>query len=232
MNGQKVWTSWAHHSDLGLLLTRTSAEPRHRNLTMFLVDMRQPGVTVRPLRQMTGGADFNEVFFDEVRISDANRLGEVGAGWSVALTTLSNERAAVGDAGSARTGVFSTARLIEMVRASGRTGDPRVREEFARLYSGIRLAKLTRQRSEDRRRSGQAPGPEMSTAKLAQVRNLQALSAFVSSLLGAKLIADGGEAGTYAWAELVLGVPGARIGGGTDEVQRNIVAERVLELPR
>ena len=232
VDGQKVWTSGAHYSDIGLLLCRTRPEPRYQNLTAFIVDMRAPGVDVRPLRQMTGGAPFNEVFLSGVRIPDHHRVGDVDDGWRVAITTLMNERSNLGGTGTGGAGVLSTARFIETARHLGLTGDTTVRQNLASVYIGLAVARYARLRSEAARRAGQLPGPEMSIAKLSLTNNLQAGSALMARLLGPRLVADTGEWGTYAWAEFALGVPGNRVGGGTDEVQRNIIAERVLGLPR
>jgi alkylation response protein AidB-like acyl-CoA dehydrogenase len=231
VSGQKVWTSGAHFSDVGLLLTRTSSEPRHRNLTAFVVDMRAPGVEVRPLRQMTGGADFNEVFLSDVVIPDAYRLGEVDGGWTVAVATLMHERGAIGGSAGGGSGLFRMERVRSMLQQLGCAEDPEVREAYARLHTGVVAAKEMRARAEAAARKGQL-GAEMSLSKLALTQNLAALAHLVSVALGPKLLADTGEWGTYAWAEFVLGVPGFRLGGGTDEIQRNIVAERVLGLPK
>jgi alkylation response protein AidB-like acyl-CoA dehydrogenase len=230
--GQKVWTSGAHYSDLGLLLARTSDSGRHRNLTAFLVDMHAPGVQVRPLRQMTGGADFNEVFLDGVRVPDENRLGEVDGGWQVALATLMYERGAIGGAAAGGSGLFRLERIISWVREMSRTDDPAVRQAFARVHTGLTAAKAMRARAEAAVQAGNAPGPEMSLSKLALTANLAALSDLVALVLGPRLLADTGEPGTFSWAEFVLGVPGMRLGGGTDEIQRDIIAHRVLGLPR
>jgi alkylation response protein AidB-like acyl-CoA dehydrogenase len=231
VTGQKVWTSSAQFSDLGEIITRTSPEkPKHKGLTMLLVDMRAPGVTVRPLRQMTGGASFNEVFFDDVRVHDSHRLGDVDEGWTVALTTLMNERAAIGAGLGGR--ATSVTRFIELARFLGCADDPLVRQRLADVYVGTHVARYTNQRAMAKIRAGQLPGPEMSIGKLALTQNFQALSDTLAAILGPRLAADTGEWGTYAWSELVLGVPGFRIAGGTDEVMRNIVGERVLGLPK
>jgi alkylation response protein AidB-like acyl-CoA dehydrogenase len=231
VDGQKVWTSGAHYSDLGLLLARTSDAPRHHNLTVFLVDMAAPGVEVRPLRQMTGGTDFNEVFLAGVRIPDEHRLGPVGGGWRVALTTLMYERGAIGGAVGGGSGLFRMDALARWLRERGCSADPHVRQAYARVYSGVTAAKIMRGRAESAVRAGQAPGPEMSLAKLALVANLTALVNVVSMALGPELVVDTGSPEAFAWAELALSVPGMRIGGGTDEIQRNIIARRVLGLP-
>jgi alkylation response protein AidB-like acyl-CoA dehydrogenase len=231
VSGQKVWTSGAHYSDVGLLLTRTSPGPRHGNLTAFMIDMHAPGVEVRPLRQMTGGADFNEVYLDEVRVPDAYRLGEVDGGWKVALATLMAERGAIGGSAGGGSGLFKLQRIVAMLHQLGRSGDPEVRQAYAAVHSGVVAAKQMRARAKAAARAGQA-GAEMSLSKLALTQNLAALAHLVSVALGPKLLADTGEWGTFAWSEFVLGVPGFRLGGGTDEIQRNIIAERVLGLPK
>ena len=230
ITGQKVWTSGAHYSDIGEIIARTDFDmPKHKGLTGFIVDMRAPGVEIRPLRQMTGGASFNEVFFSEVRVRDDHRLGDINNGWNVALTTLMNERAAIG-AGGGGGGMFT--RVIEMVKYYGLEKDPVVRDALADLIIHNKVAGFNNQRAMDKIKSGQMPGPEMSMAKLAGTANMMRMGDFVSMVLGPKLIADSGEWGTYAWNQLILGTPGGRIAGGSDEVMRNIVAERVLGMPK
>ena len=231
ISGQKVWTSGAQVSDLGEIITRTSPDkPKHKGLTMLLVDMKAPGVTVRRLRQMTGGASFNEVFFDEVHVHDSHRLGDVDEGWTVALTTLMNERAAIGGGIGTRATTFT--RFVELARYLGLADDPLVRQRLADSYVNLHVARYTNQRAMAKIRAGQLPGPEMSIAKLSMTQNFQRLTDTLSSMLGPRITADTGEWGTYAWSELVLGVPGMRVAGGTDEVMRNIVGERVLGLPK
>lgn len=234
LNGQKVWTSGAHYADIGEVIARTDASlPKHKGLTGFVVDMHAPGVEVRPLRQLTGGATFNEVFFTDVRVPDSHRLGDVNHGWTVALTTLMNERASIGaGGGGGGMGMASGVRLMEMARHFGLADDPVTRDMLAKLYTNFQVSKFTNQRAVDKIKSGQLPGPEMSIAKLALTNNLRATVAFVSHVLGTRLIADTGEWGTYAWSEFVLGEPGMHIAGGSDEVLRNIVSERVLGLPK
>jgi acyl-CoA dehydrogenase len=231
LNGQKVWTSGAQLSDIGEIICRTDpSAPKHKGLTAFLVDMHAPGVEVRPLRQMTGGASFNEVFFTDVRVPDSHRLGDINNGWTVALTTLMNERASIGAGGSV--GTVNTARLIGLLRHAGRTEDPLARQRLADIYINAKVSSYTSQRALARVKAGQAPGPELSIAKLALTLNTKRVCDLVSAVLGPKLIADGGEWGTYAWSELVLGFPAMRIAGGTDEIMRNIIGERVLGLPK
>ncbi|MEZ5321795.1 MAG: acyl-CoA dehydrogenase family protein [Microthrixaceae bacterium] len=233
VNGQKVWTSNAHHAQIGEIICRTDpAAAKHAGMTGFLVDMDAPGVEVRPLRQMTGGAGFNEVYFDDVRIPDAYRLGEVGAGWSVALTTLMNERASIGSGMGLARGPGPFERLVELVRVSGLDEDRIIRDRLARLYVEQRVIAATSKRAQASMRAGRLPGPELSILKLAGTRHLLHIADFVAEVLGPKLCADVGEWGTFAWTKLVCGVPGARLGGGTDEIIANIIGERVLGLPR
>jgi acyl-CoA dehydrogenase len=236
LNGQKVWTSGAQYSDIGEILCRTDPDqPKHKGLTGFVVDMRAPGVDIRPLRQMTGGASFNEVFFNDVRVPDDHRLGDVNAGWSVALTTLLNERASIGAGGSAGGGIGgigNATRLIEMLRHFGLDQEPVFRDELARVYSGFQVAKWNNQRAMDKIKSGQAPGPELSGAKLSLTQNMRAVTEFVSKVLGPRLVADTGEWGTFSWNKMLLGLPGMRVAGGTDEVLHKIIGEQVLGLPK
>jgi alkylation response protein AidB-like acyl-CoA dehydrogenase len=228
VSGQKLWTSGAHIADIGAALCRSSAGPRHHNLTALLVDMHSPGVEVRPLRQMTGGAAFNEVFLNDVWVPDDHRLGAVDGGWEVALRTLSNERAALGAGGLGGKGLLSVERILALLDISGHTDDPLARQEVAALVSGLRTATWMR----GRLAAGGSPGAKSSLLKLALCRDLTRLAGLVSKLLGPKLIADAGEWGTYSWSGFVLGLPGYRIGGGTDEVLKSVIAERVLGLPR
>jgi acyl-CoA dehydrogenase len=235
ITGQKVWTSGAQYSDIGEIICRTNPDlPKHKGLTGFIVDMHAPGIEIRPLRQMTGGASFNEVFFNEVRVPDSHRLGDENNGWNVALTTLMNERASIGGGGSTPSNADNplVVRLIAMVRHFGLNNDPLVRDELAALITGYRVASYNNQRAMAKIRSGQTPGPEMSIAKMALTINQTKLGNFAARVLGPRIQADTGEWGTYSWGNLLLGTPGLRIAGGSDEVMRNIVGERVLGLPK
>jgi alkylation response protein AidB-like acyl-CoA dehydrogenase len=232
VNGQKVWTSGAHYADIGELLCRSNpGAPKHEGLTAFVVDMRAPGVEVRPLRTMTGGAPFNEVFFNDVRIPDSHRLGDVDGGWRVAITTLMGERAL-----GATPGVFGIEQALEMllllVKHLGVDGDQVVRQAVATAYSGVKTVEYNGLRTDAKRRSGAPPGPEASIFKLSNTEVGRKIAAAAELALGARLVADTGEWGTYSWARYVLNVPGSRIAAGTDEVMRNILGERVLGLPK
>ena len=226
ITGQKVWTSGAQYSDIGEIICRTNPDlPKHKGLTGFIVDMHAPGIEIRPLRQMTGGASFNEVFFNEVRVPDSHRLGDENNGWNVALTTLMNERASIGGGGSTASNADNPliVRLIAMVQHFGLNNDPLVRDELAALITGYRVASYNNQRAMAKIRSGQTPGPEMSIAKMALTLNQTKLGNFAARALGPRIQADTGEWGTYSWGSLLLGTPGLRIAGGSDEVMRNIV---------
>ncbi len=230
VNGQKVWTSGAHYSDVGEVIARTEPDlPKHKGLTGFMVDMNAPGVEIRPLRQMTGGANFNEVFFNDVRVPDTHRLGDVNDGWRVALTTLMNERASIGGGGGGGGGFT---RLKEMVRHFDLGDDPVTRQGLMDIYIRGQVLKLNNQRALAAMKRGQLPGPEMSGGKLLLTENMRRTSAFVSQVLGPKLVADTGEWGTFSWAGYVLGMPAMAIAGGSDQVLRNIMGERVLGLPK
>jgi len=232
ITGQKVWTSGAHLADVGEIICQSAPGPRHHNLTAFMVDMHAPGVTVRPLRQMTGGASFNEVFLDDVEVADSARLGAEGEGWRVALTTLSYERNAMGHSAFGGAGILSTDRLMQLIRHAGLANDPLVKRRFGELVTELRVARYAQEITAERMRAGQAPGPEIALNKLALSANMARLGEFVVGILGPRAIADTGEWGTYAWTSVVLGAPGYRLGGGSDEVLKNMIAERVLGLPR
>jgi alkylation response protein AidB-like acyl-CoA dehydrogenase len=228
VNGQKVWSSGAQFSAWGELIARTDPDvPKHAGLTAFIVPLDSPGVEIRPIRQMSGGSSFNEVFLSDVRVPDDLRLGDVGAGWKVALTTLGFERAG----GGGRTVGGSWQQVLALARWLDRTDEPVVRQQLADLYIHCRTTQMVRQRSAALAAGGQLPGPEASIGKLRWTEDLTRVSDVVSSLLGPRLIADTGEWGTYAWTSHVLGAPGYRIAGGSDEIQRDIIGERVLGLP-
>jgi alkylation response protein AidB-like acyl-CoA dehydrogenase len=231
IDGQKVWTSGAQYAAFGYAIARTDPDGgRHEGLTAFLIPMDAAGVDVRPLRQMSGGSSFNEVFLTGVRVPDTARLGAVGDGWKVAVTTLGFERSAGTKSGVSGADIFE--RLVLLARHGGRDGDPVVRQALARIYSAGRVRTLTRRRAVGSLKVDGSPGPEGSVGKLAWTEGNRAISDLVSILLGPELVADSGAWGTYAWSDFVCGAPGFRIGGGTDEIQRNTIAERVLGLPR
>jgi alkylation response protein AidB-like acyl-CoA dehydrogenase len=232
VNGQKVWSSGAQFSQWGELIARTDPTvAKHKGLTAFMLPLDAPGVEVRPIKQMSGGSSFCEVFFNDVRVSDSLRIGEIGDGWNVATTTLSFERdhSESGSEGSASGG--SWRQLLMTARRMGVTADPVIRDKLAKIYIHSRVESFTNRRAADLARSGM-PGPEGSLGKLLWTEGMNAVSAVIGDVLGAHLLADSGEWGTYEWNDHLLGAPGYRIAGGSDEVQRNIIGERVLGLPR
>ncbi|HAP76278.1 MAG TPA: acyl-CoA dehydrogenase [Acidimicrobiaceae bacterium] len=231
LNGQKVWTSGARFAHWGLAITRTDPSvPKHKGLTAFMVPLQAPGVDVRPIRQMTGGSCFNEVFLTDVRLDDSYRLGPVGDGWRVALTCLGFERDHSGGGGGSHVG-GGYHQVAAAAAHFGLTGDAIVRQALADLYIQHKVAQYTNRRAAAKLKAGQTPGPEGSLGKLMWTANMARVSDVISRVLGPRLVADTGEWGTYAWGEHVLGAPGYRIAGGSDEIQRNIIGERVLGLP-
>jgi alkylation response protein AidB-like acyl-CoA dehydrogenase len=232
INGQKVWSSGAQFSEWGELIVRHDPDVvKHKGMTAFVIPMDLPGIEIRPIKQMSGGTSFNEVFFNDVRVPDTMRLGPVGEGWKVALTTLGYERDhSASGGGSARPG-GSYRQLEATARAMGVLNQPAVRSALIDSYIHMRVEAFINRRAADLRAAGAPPGPEGSLGKLFWTEGMTKMSRAVSAILGARLTADTGEWGTYEWGEHVLGAPGYKIAGGSDEVQRNIIGERVLGLP-
>lgn len=228
LNGQKVWTSGAQFADVGEVVARTDRKaPKHRGMTTFIVPMDAPGVDIRPIRQMSGGSSFNEVFFDGVRVADADRLGEVGEGWKVALTTLGFER---GHSGRRKVG-GSWEQLWDTALRTDALGDAGKRARLADAYIAHRALEVLGDRVATAHEAGEAPGPEGSLRKVYWVDQLRSFSDAAVEMVGTDIAFDSGRWGTYAWGQHVLGAPGFRIAGGSDEIQRNIIGERVLGLP-
>ena len=233
INGQKIWTSGAHYCDWGIIVTRTNPDvPKHEGLTFFFLDMRTPGIEIRPIKQMSGSSHFNEVYFTDVRIPDSQRLGPVGAGWRVAITTLMNERYAAGEnPGPDFEELLEVARIVDLEDGPA-IDNPAVKEKLAEFYvrsQGLRYTKFRAMTSLSR---GQTPGPESSIGKLVSASKLQDIAAYGLDLLGmggAEMGPDMPLAGLFE--EALLYAPAMRIAGGTDEILRNIIAERVLGLP-
>ena len=234
INGQKIWTSYAHFADFGMLVVRHDAElAKHAGLTFFILDMRAPGVEIRPIKQISGSSNFSEVFFTDVRIPDRNRVGEVGQGWRVALTMLANERFTVGRSeGPDFDDIFELARQVQL---DGRPAveDSAVRERLARWYCQSAGLKYTRLRSQTAMSRGQAPGPENSIGKLVSAPKLQEIATYAIDLIGMSgAVLDEEIAPMHGrFQQALLYAPSKRIAGGTDEIMRNIIAERVLGLP-
>jgi len=236
VNGQKIWTTGAQFSDWGILVLRTDPNAvKHAGLSYFVVDMHSPGIDIKPIVQINGGTGFNEVFFDDVRIPDAYRISEVGNGWAVAITTLMNERASIGSGGGGRAGVGELLRLAREVEINGAPAiqDASVRQKIADFYVRSQALQHTGNRTLSALSQGKTPGPEASLGKLVGGVLIQEMAAFGMDLEGAAggLNDDVFTPQESAWQERYLGIPGLRIAGGTDEVLRNIIAERVLGLP-
>jgi alkylation response protein AidB-like acyl-CoA dehydrogenase len=233
VNGQKVWTTLAHIARWGLLVARTDPDqPKHKGMSYFIVDMKAPGVEVRPLRQITGDAEFNEVFFTDVRIPDSQRLGKVGEGWKAALTTLMNERLAVG----MPSGGLDVDELMELARDTDLDDGPaiknqQVRGKIADWYVQQQGLKLTRYRTLTALSKGQTPGPESSIIKIVAAPKMQDMGAFAMEIMGQGGIMKEQVPHAAGFQAQWIGGAGFRIAGGTDEILRNIVAERVLGLP-
>jgi alkylation response protein AidB-like acyl-CoA dehydrogenase len=234
INGQKIWTSGAHYSDYGILITRTDPTvPKHKGLTMFFLSMKTPGVEIRPIKQANGDSGFNEVYFTDVRLPDAQRLGAVGDGWKVSLTTLMNERLSIGSGMS--TGfpeLFDLCCRIETANGLA-VDDPAVRQKLATWavrttglkYNGFRaISAISR---------GQTPGPENSIGKLVAGSSMQEIAMFAEELMAQAGILTDPEltAASGRFQRMLLRSPATRVEGGTDEILRNIIAERVLGLP-
>jgi alkylation response protein AidB-like acyl-CoA dehydrogenase len=222
VNGQKVWTSHAHLADWGILLTRTDLDaPKHRGITYFLVDMKTPGIEVRPLRQITGAAHFNEVFLTDVRIPASQMLGPENGGWGVTMTTLTSERGAIGGG----EGVTSWNEIRSLFEASDQVDDPVLRQEVVRAYIRAELLKYLSFRMQTAQSRGVAPGPESSVLKLLMSAHAAHVGSLVESIVGPEGMLDG------EWALQFLNQWNVKIGGGTDQIQRNVIGERVLGLP-
>jgi alkylation response protein AidB-like acyl-CoA dehydrogenase len=229
VNGQKVWTSGARQSDLGMLLARTDPDqPKHRGITWFVLDMRSPGIEIRPLRQITGASHFNEVFLTDVRVPDAAAVGGLNAGWGVAMTTLANERTFIGGSGRA----LGFHELVTLARTHGVAGQPVVRQELAASFIRSQLARYLGLRIRTMTARGRSPHAEASIGKLVAAQNLKRNAELALAIEGAGGALAGADAPVSgAWQQAFLSAPSIRIAGGSDEVQRNVIGERVLGLP-
>ena len=232
LSGQKVWTSGAQYSDLGAVIARTDPTvPKHAGITMFIVDMHSPGVTVRPLKVATGAAPFNEVFFDQVRLPAGSVIGEVNKGWAAAVVMLRNERVAIGTSSAPRMSPLAYDSLSRVAARLGRGADPGLSRRLAELYARERAVRLFAQLLREEAMAGSDPGPRGSVAKLAGAE----LGMFAAEVAGQVLgpAAVGFESDDVrAVVEAIIAVPGGSIAGGTNEIQRNIIGERVLGLPK
>ncbi len=230
VNGQKIWTSGAHYCRFGMIVTRNDAGvAKHAGLTYFIVDMQSPGIEIRPIKQVNGAAGFNEVFFSDVRIPDANRVGAVGDGWRVALTTLMNERASL-SSGHYRPSVQPLLRMARGLELEGRPAleSDDVRQRIADFHVRLRGVEHCANRTLTALSKGSTPGPEASIGKLVMAPLGQQLASFAVDLQG---LAGGALDEDFDFQRAFLGSPAMRLAGGTDEILRNILAERVLRLP-
>jgi alkylation response protein AidB-like acyl-CoA dehydrogenase len=248
VNGQKVWSSGAHLADYGILMARTDPDqPKHRGITYFVIDMHGPGVEVRPLKQITGGAEFNEVFFNDATVPDSERLGPVNEGWRVSTTTLMHERS--GLSGAPRVGRGQVDRVIEDAKANGKWEDASVRQRLIQLLIEERVLQMTNLRSYAAREAGKPPGAEGSITKLfssalsqrmsnaaMDVRGMDALTAFRDTVSEDDFVrymgSTEGDVPSWAVTHMFLWSRAQTILGGTSEIQKNIIGERVLGLPK
>jgi alkylation response protein AidB-like acyl-CoA dehydrogenase len=236
INGQKIWTSGAHYSDWGILVLRTDPDvPKHKGLTYFYIDMKSPGVEIKPIKQLSGDSNFNEVYFTDVRVSDRQRMGAEGQGWQVAITTLMNERASIGGGGGGA-GVSSLFKLAQGIEIDGKPAirNPAVRAKLADWHCQESGLKYTAWRTLSALSRGETPGPENSIGKLVGAPKSQDLASFAIDLQEmAGVIRDPKLSEAAAlYQEAYMSIPGFRIAGGTDEIMANIIAERVLGLPQ
>lgn len=220
LNGQKIWTSYAQYASFGYVLARSEDAPRHHGLTAFLVDLKQPGVTVRPLRQATGAHTFNEVFFDDAVVAADAVLGERGQGWQIALSTLMAERY------SLEPDIVGAGPLLELLRETGAHTDPVVRRQFADVHTMEHILEILKLRLRTAANEGRPPGSEGSITKLLSTEGQYLAADTALRALGPDAVLEN------SWTELLTGALGLRIGGGTDEIMKNAIAERVLGLPR
>lgn len=239
ISGQKVWTTWADEADFAILLARTDPDaPKHKGITYFLLDMHQPGVEVRPLRQITGEAEFNEVFLDAARVPDTQRVGEVNDGWRVSASTLSSERQMVsgsGSGGMGRLGGSSAQRLIALAKETGRWDDPVVRNKVMRLWAQEQIRGWTNTRVREALSAGQSPGAASSIGKIHQATLNQQIQDLMVDLLGTAAIAWQASDDPDAMPREVHGMMRSLANateGGTTDINKNILGERVLGLPK
>jgi alkylation response protein AidB-like acyl-CoA dehydrogenase len=236
VNGQKIWTSLAHHSAFGILIARTDPDaPKHAGITYFICPMDAPGIEIRPIIEMTGGHTFNEVFLTDVRIPDANRVGEEHRGWSLAKVTLGNERVSLSSGGALWGMGPSAGDLLDEVRRHGSVDDPVLRDRLAALHIESELLRLIRLRTVTARIKGEQPGPEASIRKILADEHGQRMMTLAKDLAGVHGTLTGvgpfGGPDLHGWDFGYLFSQALTIGGGTGDVQRNILAERVLGLP-
>jgi len=234
VNGQKIWTSGAHYCNYGVLVTRSDfSAQKHKGLTYFFIDMQSPGIEIKPIKQISGASHFNEVFFKDVRVPDGQRLGAVGEGWKVALTTLMNERYTIASRfGVGVADIFELARKLDLGNGPALKNDT-VRDKLADWYVSSQGLKYANFRTMTALSRGETPGPESSIGKLVNASKLQNIAAFAMDLMeqGGVLLDPELAPAAAAFQQTLLTSPSSRIAGGSDEIMRNIIAERVLGLP-
>lgn len=235
INGQKIWTSGAHFCDYGIIVTRSDPNaPKHKGLTFFFLDMKSPGIEIKRIKQISGTSNFNEVFFTDVRVPDSQRLGKVGEGWRVSITTLMNERLAVGQVPAPDfEEIFQLSRILELEDGPA-INNAQVRENLAKWYVEMQGLKLTKFRTISALSQGETPGPESSITKVVSASKRQEIAMFGVDMMesGGVIIDDAMQPMQGMFQEAALSSAGSRIAGGTDEILRNIIAERVLGLPQ
>jgi len=236
INGQKIWTSGAQYSDWGILVLRTDPNvPKHQGLSYFFIEMNSPGIEIKPIKQISGASGFNEVYFTDVRISDSQRLGEIGQGWQVAITTLMNERASIGGGGGAA-GFKTAMELAQKIEIDDEPAikNKSVRAQLANWYVQEAGLKYTGYRSMTALSKGEIPGPENSIGKLVGAPKTQDLASFAIDLMeqAGVMWSPGNDDFDNLFQSTYMSIPGLRIAGGTDEIMANIIAERVLGLPQ
>ena len=233
LNGQKVWTTLAHVCDYGVIIARTNPDaPKHAGISMFILDLKAPGVDIRPIHQIDGGSHFNEVFMTDVRIPADWLIGELNNGWNQATAMLMFERVAIGTGSSSGVSHPATDRLIEEAKRNGKINDPVIRQDLMRMYSDETTKSLVAMRTRAEMKAGKVPGPGGSLGKLHGARIARASRSLTNSLVG--MNGDAWETGGRGenWCRLMLSSFSANIAGGTDEIQKNIIGDRVLGLPR
>ncbi len=235
VNGSKIWTSLAQWAKFGILIARTNPDaPKHKGVSYFICPMDTPGIEIRPIIEMTGGHTFNEVFFTDVRIPAENLVGQENEGWTLAKVTLGNERVSLSGGGALWGNGPSASDLINLVRERGGVGDPVLRQKVAKLHIESEILRLIRLRTVTAAIKGRPPGPEASVRKALADEHGQNIMGLAKELSGASgMLADHGPLGAPAdmWHHGFLFAPALTVGGGTSEVQRNIIGERVLNLP-
>ena len=233
INGQKVWTTLAHLSDYGVLIARTNPEaPKHAGISMFIVDMKDPAVEIRPIHQIDGGKHFNEVFFSDLRIPKSWLLGELNNGWNQATAMLMYERVAIGTGSSSGISHPNADRLIGDAGKLGKINEPVLRQDLMRLYSEETTKSMVAMRTRAELKAGKAPGPGGSLGKLHGAKIAKMLRSITSAVHGADAIAHDGDDKMAMLSRSILTSFSAQIAGGTDEIQKNIIGDRVLGLPR